>query len=55
MTPDVVQAALKSTKVLYENDRIRELELKSEKGQKLGCIPTLTLNSPRYTSYRCFG
>ena len=35
MTPDVVQVAPKSTKVLFENDKIRVLEMKFKKGQKL--------------------
>ena len=35
MTPDVVQVAPKSAKVLYENEKVRVLELKFRKGQKL--------------------
>jgi len=35
MTKDVVSAAPKSAKVLYENDAFRVLELKFKKGQKL--------------------
>lgn len=35
MTPDVLQVAPKSTKVLFENDKIRVLEMKFKKGQKL--------------------
>jgi mannose-6-phosphate isomerase-like protein (cupin superfamily) len=35
MTKDVVSAAPKSVKVLYENDTFRVLEMKYKKGQKL--------------------
>ncbi len=35
MTPDVLQVAPKAHKVLYENDKIRILEGRFRKGQKL--------------------
>jgi len=35
MTKDVVSAAPRSAKVLYENEKFRVLELKFKKGQKL--------------------
>jgi len=35
MTPDVVEVGGKSVKVLFENDKIRVLQLKFKKGQKL--------------------
>ncbi len=35
MTPDVVQVAPKGARVLYENEKVRVLELKFKKGQKL--------------------
>ncbi len=35
MTQDVVQVAPKSTKVLFENEKIRVLEMRFKKGQKL--------------------
>jgi quercetin dioxygenase-like cupin family protein len=36
MTKDVLSAAPKSVKILYENDTFRVLEMKFKKGQKLG-------------------
>jgi quercetin dioxygenase-like cupin family protein len=35
MTKDVLKAAPKSVKILYENDTFRVLEMKFKKGQKL--------------------
>ncbi len=35
MPPDVVKVAGKSTRILFENERVRVLEIKLRKGQKL--------------------
>ena len=46
MYPDAVQAAPKMTKVLFENDKIRVLEERFRKGQK---VPTHS--HPPYFGY----